>query len=96
MRVTLAYPLDGHQPDETVVLPEDEARQLVHDGLARLVDDASPEQVQAAAQANQVTTVAPPPAEQQVDVTGPSPPVAQEQPEASPEPVAGQPNEEAI
>jgi hypothetical protein len=33
--VTLAYPFDGHEPDETVDLPDAEARRLLNDGRAR-------------------------------------------------------------
>lgn len=35
MLVTLAYPYQGHQPDETVDLPPNEARRLLRDGYAR-------------------------------------------------------------
>lgn len=35
MRVELAYPYDGHAPDETVELPTDVARSLISDGRAR-------------------------------------------------------------
>lgn len=36
MQITLAYPYGDHQPDETVDLPDDEARRLLNDGFARL------------------------------------------------------------
>lgn len=36
MRVTLAYPYDGHQPDDTVDLPDHDALNLLRDGRARL------------------------------------------------------------
>ena len=36
MRITLAYACEGHDPDETVDLPDDVARRLVNDGRARL------------------------------------------------------------
>lgn len=36
MKVTLAYPYEGHDPDETVDLPEAVARRLLSDGAARL------------------------------------------------------------
>lgn len=35
MKVTLAYPYAGHKPDETIDVPDDIARQMIHDGLAR-------------------------------------------------------------
>lgn len=35
MKVTLAYPYEGHEPDETIDLPDAEARRLVNDGRAR-------------------------------------------------------------
>lgn len=35
MNVTLAYPFEGHGPDETVDLPDDVARRLLADGAAR-------------------------------------------------------------
>lgn len=35
MKITLAYPYEGHAPDETIDLPADQARQMVIDGLAR-------------------------------------------------------------
>lgn len=35
MKIELAYPFEGHAPDETVDLPADQARQMVIDGLAR-------------------------------------------------------------
>jgi hypothetical protein len=43
MRVTFAYPLttaDGamYGPDETADLPDDEARQLIRDGMVRIAD----------------------------------------------------------
>lgn len=36
MRVTLAYRYQGHDPDDTVELPDAEAVQLLRDGWARL------------------------------------------------------------
>lgn len=39
MRVALAWPYDGHAPDEEVDLPPVVARRLIADGRARLVDD---------------------------------------------------------
>jgi hypothetical protein len=36
VKVTLAYPYKRHKPDDTVSLPDDEARRLLSDGLARL------------------------------------------------------------
>lgn len=33
--VTLAYPYDGHDPDDTIEVDEAEARQLIADGRAR-------------------------------------------------------------
>lgn len=36
MKITLAYPHDGHEADETVDLPGPEARRLLFDGKARL------------------------------------------------------------
>lgn len=36
MRITLARPYDGHDPDTTVDLPVDVARRLVREGKARL------------------------------------------------------------
>ena len=38
MKVTLAYPFEGHEPDATVDLPEQTAKQLIRDGAARLPD----------------------------------------------------------
>jgi hypothetical protein len=38
--VTLAYPFDGHAPDETVDVPSDVARRLLNDGEARKADPA--------------------------------------------------------
>lgn len=35
MKVTLAYEYQGHQPDETIDLPDAEAQRLVGDGRAR-------------------------------------------------------------
>ncbi len=47
MRVTFAYPLttaDGvtRAPDESADLPDDEARQLLKDGVARTADPDAP------------------------------------------------------
>lgn len=36
MKITLAYAYEGHSPDDTVDLPEAEARRLLSDGVARL------------------------------------------------------------
>ena len=36
MKVTLAYAYGDHKPDETIDLPDREARRLVNDGRARL------------------------------------------------------------
>lgn len=36
MLVTLAYPHEGHQPDETIEVDDATGRQLVRDGQARL------------------------------------------------------------
>lgn len=38
MRVTLAYPYEGHAPDETIEVPDPVGAQLIHDGLARTPD----------------------------------------------------------
>lgn len=38
MKVTLAHPYDGHEPDKTVDVPDREARNLISDGFARLPD----------------------------------------------------------
>lgn len=35
MKVTLAYPYEGHEPDDTVDLPDADARRLLSDGKAR-------------------------------------------------------------
>lgn len=35
MKVTLAYPYDGHQPDETVEVEDAVGLQLISDGHAR-------------------------------------------------------------
>lgn len=51
MKITLAYPFDGHAHDETVDLPEEVARQLLADGIARRPDvttkhtDSTPKQI---------------------------------------------------
>lgn len=42
MRVTLAYPFDGHQPDETIELPDPLGRRLVREGRARHAADDGP------------------------------------------------------
>jgi hypothetical protein len=39
MRVTLAYPWDGHDPDETVEVDNATGRRLLRDGKARPADD---------------------------------------------------------
>lgn len=36
MRVTLAYPYDGHEPDETIDVDDELGRRLVREGRARL------------------------------------------------------------
>ena len=36
MRITLAYPHDGHEPDDTIDVDDEVGRRLVHDGRARL------------------------------------------------------------
>lgn len=38
MRITLAVPYEGHDPDETVDLDDADARRLLRDGFARLPD----------------------------------------------------------
>lgn len=35
MKVTLAVPFDGHQPDETIEVDDATGRRLLHDGFAR-------------------------------------------------------------
>lgn len=35
MRVTLAYPFDGHEPDETIEVDDSVGRTLIRDGFAR-------------------------------------------------------------
>lgn len=39
MRVTLAYPYDGHGPDATINVDEPIGRRLIRDGLARHPED---------------------------------------------------------
>lgn len=41
MLVTLAYPFEGHAPDDTVDLPDDVAERLIRDGYARTPDVTS-------------------------------------------------------
>lgn len=41
MKITLAYPRDGHDPDETIEVEDHVGRQLVQDGVARLPDPAT-------------------------------------------------------
>lgn len=57
MRITLAYPYEGHAPDETIEVDDDVGRQMVRDGVARLpkgaTDDVGP--------MTPVSTPAPPP-----------------------------------
>lgn len=36
MRITLAYPYEGHAPDDTIELDDTDARRLLRDGKARL------------------------------------------------------------
>lgn len=38
MRVTLAYPFEGHDPDETIEVDDAAGRTMIRDGLARLPD----------------------------------------------------------
>lgn len=38
MRVTLAYPYEGHEPDETIEVDDDEGRRLLTTGHARKAD----------------------------------------------------------
>lgn len=38
MRITLAYPFEGHAPDETIELDDWLARRLLHGGRARVPD----------------------------------------------------------
>lgn len=38
MLIVLAYPYDGHAPDETIDVADQVGRQMVHDGAARLPD----------------------------------------------------------
>lgn len=35
MKITLAYPYEGHDPDDTIDVDEGTARELVNDGKAR-------------------------------------------------------------
>jgi hypothetical protein len=42
MKVTLAAAYGKHETDETVDLPESQARQLLFDGLARVPDSTVP------------------------------------------------------
>jgi len=39
LRITLAYPHDGHAPDKTIDVDDHTGRLMVRDGLARLPDD---------------------------------------------------------
>lgn len=36
MHITLAYPYDGHAPDETIEVADETGRQMIYDGVARL------------------------------------------------------------
>lgn len=38
MRITLAYPYQGHQPDETIEVSDAEGQTLIGDGWARTAD----------------------------------------------------------
>ena len=38
MRITLAVPYDGHDPDETIEVDDANGRRLLRDGFARLPD----------------------------------------------------------
>lgn len=38
MKVTLAYPIDGHEPDETIDVDDERGRTLLRDGFARPAD----------------------------------------------------------
>lgn len=39
MRITLAYPYEGHKPDDTIEIPDAEGQTLIFDGWARPADD---------------------------------------------------------
>lgn len=41
MKVTLAYPIDDHEPDETIDVDDDRGRTLLRDGFARPADTDS-------------------------------------------------------
>lgn len=41
MRIVLAYPYKGNDPDAEIELPDDEARQLLRSGRARLPEPTS-------------------------------------------------------
>lgn len=43
MLITLAYPFEGHAPDETVEVADEVGRQMIYDGAARLPDHMAPE-----------------------------------------------------
>lgn len=58
MRVTLAYPHEGHAPDETIDVPVEQGRQLLYDGLARLPDQLDDATISAMVPANDTRTVA--------------------------------------
>jgi len=38
LKIDLAYPYDGHQPDETIEVDDDVGRQMIRDGYARPAD----------------------------------------------------------
>jgi len=38
VRITLAYPYENHQPDETIEVADDVGRQMIRDGYARPAD----------------------------------------------------------
>ena len=41
MQITLAYPYDGHAPDETIDVDDQVGKTLIRDGFARLPDRKS-------------------------------------------------------
>lgn len=58
MKITLAYPFEGHAPDETIELPADQARQMVRDGQARAALPADEDTLAALAHPADARTVA--------------------------------------
>lgn len=42
MKITLAMPFEGHQPDETITVDEPTGRDLIRCGWARTPDPAPP------------------------------------------------------